>query len=236
MGFYKQREDYFRGLAAAHPQVQHHQPAGFDDATPRESFFRINEQDELEAACKNWAHFPCIVQLDISGSDVNRDGLIRQRNVNTLLFLQKLELDPANPVEADAITNAYDIAFDVMQDFKTSIADEFEENDSCGVFGYMEPAFGTWQRYGPVGDELYGWLFSFTDETKRYKPKPPVLAGGAVIVDDEGRAITGMDSDGDNYLIQAAANPDDVRAIITDDEGKAITGVDENNNVNTIGS
>ncbi|HEX8358425.1 MAG TPA: hypothetical protein VF610_13470 [Segetibacter sp.] len=166
MGFYKQREEFLQGLCEAHPLVKHNQPVAVDDATPRYSFFRINEEEELEAACKNWIHFPCVVSFDLSGQDVSKDGSIRQRNNNTWLFLTKVEYDPANPIYATALTEAYDTTLSVLMDFKKWIADEYDENGGCGIFRYLDDAFGKWERYGPVADYLYGWILNFNDETR----------------------------------------------------------------------
>lgn len=166
MGFYKQRENFLRTLAENDPEVQHNKPVVTEENTRRQSFFRINDEQELLAACENWVHTPCVVQFSLSGGDVNRDGSIRQRNSNTWLFLTKIDLDPSNPIEADAISNAYDQTFEILQRFKKAVYDEFEENDSCGVFKDIDPANFKWDQYGPVADQLYGWLLSFSDETK----------------------------------------------------------------------
>lgn len=153
-------------MCEVHALVRHNQVAGEFDLRLRQSFFEINEEEQLMAASRNWIFFPCVVQYGLSGSDINKGGAVRQRNTNVWLFLTKVNLDPENPVFATALTEAYDTTYNVMQDFKKTVGDDYEENEGCGVFQYLEPAFGKWEQYGPVGDQLYGWIFTFNDETK----------------------------------------------------------------------
>lgn len=169
MGFYIDRKNYLQQMCEVDPQVRHNQPVSDTDSRPRQSFFEINEEEQLLAASVNWIFFPCVVQFGLSGSDVNKGGSVRQRNVNIWLFLTKIEIDPANPVFDAALSSAYDITYDVMQSFKSNVGDDYEENEGCGVFKYLEPAFAKWEQYGPVGDQLYGWILTFSDETK---PRP----------------------------------------------------------------
>jgi hypothetical protein len=85
------------------------------------------------------------------------------------LVLTKLRLVADNPIKADAITDAFDITYDVMQDLKKSVYDEYEENGGCGIFKRIEPNRFKWEQYGPVLDQLYGWILVFTDETKAFR-------------------------------------------------------------------
>jgi hypothetical protein len=166
MSFYKQRELYLQQLAEGHELVKHNQPVSVDDETPRQSFFRINDEEELNAASTNWIHFPCVVMIGLSGGLLNKSGSIRQLNINTWLFLQKMQRDDTNPIDATAITDAYDTTFGVMQDFIKKVNADFEEDPSCGVFADIDLGRFKWEQAGPMGDELYGWILTFSDETK----------------------------------------------------------------------
>lgn len=166
MGFYKNRETFVEGLAEADPMVQHNQPVTVGSSELRQSFFRINDEEELLAACVNWIHLPCVAMYGLSGAMANKDGSKRQRNFNTWWFLTNLVLDENNPVEADAITNAYDTTFTVMMNFIKAVNDEYEENGGCGEFMYLDLNNIKWSQEGPIGNGLYGWILTFFDETK----------------------------------------------------------------------
>lgn len=168
MGFYQQRELYVEGISGVHPWVLHNQPVVDGSNDLRRSFFRINDEEELLAACVNWIHFPCVVMISLSGGLINKSGSIRQNNVNEWWFLEKMTLDPENPVSAPAITIAYDRAFKVMQDYIKQVFDDYEENPGCGYFFEVDLERFKWQQVGPVGDQLYGWILTFSDETRPF--------------------------------------------------------------------
>lgn len=174
MGFYKQRELYLEGLAEFHPLVLHNQPVGSDDPERRRSFFRINDEDELLAACVHWIHFPCVVMISLSGGLVNKNDSIRQNNINEWWFLEKMNLDADNLIAAPAITEAYDRTFKVMQDFISQVHEDFEDNPGCGYFYDIDLGKFKWQQVGPVGDLLYGWILTFTDETRPFDNVQPI--------------------------------------------------------------
>jgi len=192
MTFYKNREAYVRTFCTDHYQVKHHHPISAGEK--RESFFRINDEEEMLAACVNWAHFPCVVQVGLTGGFVNRKDSIRQRNTNTIMFLSKMLVDEFEPIEATAITNAYDESYGVMSDFISMMNNDFEENGGCGVFQNFDPALLHWEQVGPIGDGLYGWILSWSDETTAsailnydpaHFPGPPVA-----ITEDEIRFVS----------------------------------------------
>jgi hypothetical protein len=166
MGFYKDRELYLQQIATQHALVKHNQAVSVDDDTPRQSFFRINDEEELNAASVNWIHFPCVVMVGLSGGLVNKGGSIRQLNSNLWMFLEKMQRDETNPIDATAITEAYDRTFNVMNDFITRVNSDFEEDPDCGPFKDIDLGKFKWEQTGPLGDELYGWILSFSDETK----------------------------------------------------------------------
>lgn len=160
MGFYKNREAFIETFAATHYQVKHAVEDG--DEYPRRSFFRINGEEELSAAAMSWIQFPAVVITSLGGSNVSRQGSIRQLHTTELVFLQKLERHDDEPTKALAISEAYDTTYEVMQDFIQYMLNDAEGNCFSGV---KEENF-RWDQHGPVGDELYGWRLTFTDETR----------------------------------------------------------------------
>src|SRR3954447_5301699 len=100
MSNFKQRSDYFRLIANKNKLIAHNRPIEEGSIKLRKSFHRINDEDELNAACTQWAHFPCVVHI---GNDINYKqpgtGLPAKLTGNHLYFLQKT----ANPVTPDAI-------------------------------------------------------------------------------------------------------------------------------------
>lgn len=181
MGFYKQRELYLEGIAEVHPMVLHNQQVTDASTGLRRSFFRINDEDELLAACVNWIHFPCVVMISLSGSLINKSGSIRQNNVNEWWFLEKMNLDAEEPIAAAAITVAYDRSFKVMQDFIKQVWDDYEDNPGCGYFFEVDLGKFKWQQIGPVADLLYGWILTFSDEVRPFDnvqalPERPVTS------------------------------------------------------------
>jgi hypothetical protein len=167
MGFYKNREQYNSDFCRTHHLVKHKHPNSIEDPTPRESFFRINDEEEMLTAHKNWSHDPCVVMVGLSGGLINKGGSIRQGTSNILMFLSKLKLDPENPIKATAITEAYDITFEVMRDYVSKALNDTVENDGCGTFKNLEPSRFKWEQTGPIGDEFYGWILEYADELGR---------------------------------------------------------------------
>lgn len=174
MGFYQQRELYLQGISEAHPMVLHNQPVSNDSTDLRRSFFRVNDEEELIAGCVNWIHFPCVVMISLSGGLVNKNDSIRQSNVNEWWFLEKMNLDPDNPIGATAITTAYDRTFKVMQDFIKQVYEDYEDNPGCGYFYDVDLGKFKWQQVGPVRDLLYGWILTFSDETRPFDNVQPI--------------------------------------------------------------
>ena len=118
MLFYKTREEYWRSIAIAHDLIQHESPVTMGSDELRNSFFRINDEEELNAASENWIHFPCLVMIGLSGTDLNKDGWKVQLNINSLMILTKAVLDPEQPFKAPSLTEAYELTWGVMDDIK----------------------------------------------------------------------------------------------------------------------
>src|SRR4051795_92672 len=68
MSQFKQRSEYFKMIANKNKMIAHERPIEEGSNKLRKSFHRINDEDELNAACSQWAHFPCVVHI---GNDIN---------------------------------------------------------------------------------------------------------------------------------------------------------------------
>jgi hypothetical protein len=162
MGFYNDRENYLRSLCIADADIAHLNPVAENSEDLRQSFFRINDAEEILEASVNWIHFPCVVMAALSGMDTNKGGSIRQVNSNSWMILSK-KLYGEEGDEASAITGAYDLTFNIMMRLKRKLYDDSEE-DICGAF--LDVDRFKWDSIGPFADGLYGWVLTFTDETR----------------------------------------------------------------------
>lgn len=166
MGFYLERENYARQLATSDEEIQHAAPLPKEDwdfQHYRQSFFRINNDEELLEASVSWIHFPCLVMASITGNQISKAGSIRQANHNAWLVLAKAIEREEESGKGDAISRAYDQTFETLLRLKDKIIEDFEEG--CGL--NIEETTFKWEQVGPVGDQLYGWSFTFSDELKK---------------------------------------------------------------------
>lgn len=162
MGFFKDRSDYFKNLATLNKQVQHDGFITGTEGPKRKSFFRLNNEEELLAACTNWAHFPCLVHFGYAGRYTENPNEVKKRSLlNDLLFLAKA----IGPADMQSIQDAKDLAFRVMEEFIKKMCIEFEELGYCSNFNYIDMGMFSFSEYGPVNSTLYGWRLTFNDET-----------------------------------------------------------------------
>ncbi|MGN6293759.1 MAG: hypothetical protein ACTHMV_13530 [Chitinophagaceae bacterium] len=159
MGVFKNKSQYLMSLAIANRLIAHDAPAP-DTGGKRESFFRMNDEEELMAGCVNWAHFPCMVFAGFSGRFTSNDRSVSKRLVTTELFF----LHKADPTNMNDIETAYDISFDVMQQLISRMFNDFEENGSCSPFDNLDLSRFNFSPVGPIGPGLYGWQLLFSDE------------------------------------------------------------------------
>lgn len=157
MSFFKDRSDYFKSLANLNKQVAHDR---IIDAVKRKSFHRMNDEEELTAACSNFAHFPCVVHFGFSGRYTgDATGVPKRKHTNSLLFLHK-----ANAMNMDSIENAYDVAFSVMEEFISSMYYDYSTNGYCGNFDDLDLSRFSFSPYGPLNATLFGWELVFEDD------------------------------------------------------------------------
>lgn len=159
---YKTRSEYFEHIAYMNKLIAHKRPIAEGSGKLRKAFFRMNDEDELNAACINWSHFPCVVHL---GHDMRfrgkGTGLPNKIIGSSLLFLF-----PADGKDlAAGIQNAYDKSEAAMNKFISFMRNEMEEMDSCGnnIF-YLDDNKIQAQEAGPYDNKLYGWNLLIEDE------------------------------------------------------------------------
>src|SRR4051812_39847439 len=110
MSLFKTRSEYFKQLAINNKQVAHTKEV---DGEVRKSFFRMNDQEELAAACANWAHFPCIVHLGFFGNYTANPKEVNKRVIsNSIMVLAKA----ISTTDLNSIEDAKDIAFSVVEE------------------------------------------------------------------------------------------------------------------------
>lgn len=165
---YKSRSDYFKFIAGNNKLIAHNQPVAAGSDKLRKSFHRINDEAELDAACRDWAHFPCMVHIghDIRGRE-NGTGRPRKLIGNHLYFLSKLD-SKKSPYRSDQIEAAYDQAEKVMDQFLGYLKADQEANDSCGNIFLFDLNRVRAEMIGPINESLFGWYLIFEDENKSY--------------------------------------------------------------------
>jgi len=164
MSSFKDRSDYFKLIASKNKLIAHNKL--LSTGGNRVSFFRINNEEELSAACKNWAHFPCVVH---AGHNLmfNQPGTgLPQMTVgNHLYFLAKLDSDNL-PFGADQIEDAYDKALQAMMQFVSYMINDKQENGVCGEMFLFDLNRAKADMIGPYNSVLYGWYLYFADKEK----------------------------------------------------------------------
>jgi len=163
MSYYKERNDYFEMLASNNKLIAHARPIAEGSDKLRRSFFRINDLDELEAACVNWAHGPCMVHV---GHDIlykqPGTGLPRKITGNHLYFLSKTKGQNL----ADQIELAYTESEKTMSQILSYMNEEMEAGHRCCELFLFDLKGAHAEQVGPFNNVWYGWHLTFYDETR----------------------------------------------------------------------
>lgn len=187
MSRFKDRSNYIKMICEYNLLVAHNAAINGSEEL-RKSFFRINNEDELNAACKNWAHFPCVVHVGYDlGFTQPGTGLPKPIVGTHLYFLDKIDLDLFT-YQSDAIEQAYDNAYTVMQQFISWLLEDMEVNGSCGNLFLFNMNGAKAEMLGPINETLYGWYlvikdtqnksFEFDSSKFRYLPDGEAGTGG----------------------------------------------------------
>ncbi len=167
MGVFKNREDYLKGLCEAHPIVAHGHVV---DGELRNSFFRLNDEEEISTATFRNISYPNVGYLAIDGRITDKDNAmvdIRHVFKNQWIFLTHLDrITMDGDGYTDRIETAFDITFMIMEDFIKAIKEEYETNGMCGEFQYLDLNQINYVQVGPMFQSEYGWILYFTDEIR----------------------------------------------------------------------
>lgn len=167
MGTFIDRENYLKSLCAAHPAVQH--DVLKDDGTRRNSYFRLNDEEELLSATTTGIDYPCVGYIQLNGRlrDVeNANAVFHHTWTNGWIFLQHVD-DAAGQIGiTDVIQQAYDSTFSILEDFIKAMADDYCANGSCGAFTNINFNSFEYIPTGPVMQNAYGWILTFEDQHK----------------------------------------------------------------------
>lgn len=158
MGIFKDRSNYFKQQAIDNVLIAHTHDLG--DGEQRNSFLRLNDLEEMEAGTINYMHFPCMIHFGFDGRYTTAINAVPKRRLNNaIVILQKV--DDVNSM--DNREDAYDTAFDIVEQILSRMKWQSDTQGSCGPFDNFELARCNVQMYSLNGN-LFGWMLSFEDE------------------------------------------------------------------------
>jgi hypothetical protein len=171
MSTYKDRSDYIKNIAMQNKLVAHNMLIDGSADQYRNSFFRVNDIEELNGAVVDWCHTPLVAHLGFDVRYKSRiGGALPHKTLNTTLwFLSKADTD-THSNRADAIEAAYVDADQVLTQFLSyMLADQ--DNCPCCMFDFETAKI---EMVGPMLNELYGWQLQIQDsksgEDLEYNP------------------------------------------------------------------
>lgn len=141
-----------------HRLVAHGAPVG--PGKVRKSFHRMNDWEEFSAGVANFAFFPCVVHVSCTGRYTTDAGMVPKRKLlQQLVFLNKIE----SPQNVDQIEAAYDLSFEIMEDFLSWLYAETQNTGKCGPITGFDPSRVS---FTPVKVDalFYGWSVAFEEE------------------------------------------------------------------------
>jgi hypothetical protein len=197
MSVYTDRKEFFKMLSTIHYQVKYNQVIPDSEGMKRKSFMVIDNAEELPAAMMNQIHFPCVAHVDFSGKPVDKNGSIRVKNNNELLFLDKPLTTALNVTTTSANDAAFDRSFAVMMDFISWMYEKYEETGNCGPFKNIDLNLFNWRKQDYIQDGCVGWILTFSDE----------VSAADIIVYDAGKWNEGLiTEEGDNIQTEDEEN------------------------------
>lgn len=164
MGTFKTKENYLKSLCIAHPTVAHETVV---NGIKRNSFFRLNNDEEIIAATIKNISYPAVGYQSLRGRLTDQDNAmvdIRHLFSNAWLFIQHVNL--IDIAFTDAIQECYDQTFAIMEDFIKMMKDDFEANGHCGAFEDFDLNKINYEMVGPIIQSEYGWILYFDDQQK----------------------------------------------------------------------
>lgn len=167
MGIFKDKEDYLKKLCVDHPIVMH--GAENEDRSVRNSFWRINGEEEAIANTLTNIDYPCVGYLSLEGRLIDSSNALtglKHNFKNAWVFLHHINMIKGADGKglADKIQAAYDTTFDIMEDFIKYMVDDYVEFGNCGTFTGFDPNRINYVQVGPYLEFEYGWILYFEDQ------------------------------------------------------------------------
>ena len=162
MSSFLDRSNYLKKVANFNKKIAHDRDAVGGEK--RNSFHRVNDEEELLSACANWGHFPCVVHVGHNGG-FKDDKLSTPKNMlNThLWFISSLDND-TYPNRADAIEHANDESFGVMMEYLSFMREDREVHGVTGEFFNFDLNNTKYDQLGGIAaGKLYGWYLILVD-------------------------------------------------------------------------
>ena len=161
MSSFLDRSNYLKKVANYSKAIAHNR--NVDGTGARNSFHRINDEEELLSACINWGHFPCLVHIGHDGRFNDNEGETPKNIISThLYFLDALNMD-AYPNKADAIEVAYDRAYSTMIQYLSFMKEDREVNGAEGYLYKFNLAGAKYDMLSGINGKLYGWYLVLID-------------------------------------------------------------------------
>ncbi len=157
----KSRSDYFKKIAQYNKLIGHGSTRGGEVVN---AFHRINNEEELNAACINWGHFPCLVHIghSLRYKDEQVDSPTKTVS-NELYILSQID---TNINRADAIELAYQQSELVMNQFLSFMREDYKAKGKWGIFFDFSLNNANAEQIGPINLTLYGWHLQFFDSNR----------------------------------------------------------------------
>lgn len=134
----------------------------------RRAWFRMNDFRELLASEQTAIHYPAVVHEDYSFFIKDNSGTgddVRNGITSTLLFIDKPTNSDSGSGNVDAIEEAQQRSWDVMQDFIARMWSDYLQGQMCGPILFSLNNV----RCTPIGtefQEVTGWRCALYFETK----------------------------------------------------------------------
>lgn len=160
MGTFLVRSEYLKKVASYNKAIANNVEV---DGEIRNSYHRLNDEEELLSAANNWGHFPCMVHIGYNGKfGDNQTETPKNRLYTHLYFLDILDNDTFEN-KADAIESAYDKSFEVMMECLSFMREDREVNGVTSNFYNFDLNNASYDRLSTINGKLYGWYLIFFD-------------------------------------------------------------------------
>lgn len=168
MSIFKQKENYIKQFCIQDVEVQHTVEV---EGVARNSFFRLNDEEELLSATIQNISYPCVGIIGFSGKITDKDNAlvdIRHAIKNGIGFFQHVQMITGDDGAGytDEISDAYDQTFALMERYIKYMKDDFELNGHCGGMTDFDLNKISYVPAGPVLQNEYGWIMYYDDEQK----------------------------------------------------------------------